>query len=190
MAYSDLDLCSQALVRLGGQPMNSFSDGGAESVVAHRLYPLVRDGLVSGHPWTFSITQTGLENPDPATSQDFAWQHLLPADCLRVVSAGPHRSGRGLDYRVQGGFVLSDQSSITLTYQRRVPEPEFPAFFAAALVARLAAEFCLPVTESAARAELLRKSADIELRQARLVDSQQSTPRRVQDFTLIEARHG
>jgi hypothetical protein len=48
----------------------------------------------------------------------------------------------------------------------------------------------LPVTESAARAEVLRKSADLELRQARLVDSQQSTPRRVEDFTLIQARLG
>jgi hypothetical protein len=190
MAYSDLDLCSQVLVRLGAQPIASFSDGSAEATVAQRLYYLVRDGLVSGHPWTFSIAQAALTNAEEASSQDYAWRHPLPPDCLRVISAGPYRSGRGLDYRVQGSFVLSNQSSITLTYQYRVPESDYPAFFAAALVARLAAEFCLPVTESASRAEVLRKSADIELRQARPVDSQQSTPRRVEDFTLIEARLG
>ncbi|HEX2524943.1 MAG TPA: hypothetical protein VHL31_01410 [Geminicoccus sp.] len=190
MAYSDLDLCSQALVRLGAQPIGSFSAGSAEATVAQQLYYLVRDGLVSAHPWTFSIAQASLSHPDEADSQDFAWRHRLPSDCLRVISAGPFRSGRGLDYRVQGSFLLADQATITLTYQRRVPEAEYPAFFASALVTRLAAEFCLPVTESASRAELLRKSAEIELRQARLVDSQQSTPRRMEDFTLIEARLG
>jgi hypothetical protein len=190
MAYSDLDLCSQALVRLGAAPISSFSEGSAEATVAQRLYALVRDGLVSAHPWSFSIGQAALDQPVPADSQDHAWRHPLPADCLRVISAGAHRAGRGLDYRVQGSGLLADQPAITLTYQRRVPESDYPPFFAAALVARLAAEFCLPVTESASRAEVLRKAADLELRQARLIDSQQSTPRRFEDFTLIEARFG
>ena len=57
-----------------------------------------------------------------------------------------------------------------------------------ALVARLAAEFCLPLTENSTRAERLARLADDELRLARLVDSQQSTPAKVEDFTLIEAR--
>jgi hypothetical protein len=55
-------------------------------------------------------------------------------------------------------------------------------------VARLAAEFCLPLTENSARAERLTQLADDELRLARLVDSQQGTPGKVEDFTLIEAR--
>jgi hypothetical protein len=190
MAYSDVDLCSQALVRLGAAPIGSFFEGGAEATVAQRLYALVRDGLVSAHHWSFSIDQSALNDPEEAASADYAWRHLLPGDCLRVISVGAHRAGRGLDYRVQGTSLLANERSITLTYQRRVPESDYPAFFAAALVARLAAEFCLPVTESAARAEVLRKSADLELRQARLVDSQQSTPRRVEDFTLIQARLG
>jgi hypothetical protein len=65
---------------------------------------------------------------------------------------------------------------------------DFPAFFVSALVARLAAEFCLPLTENSNRAERLARLADDELRLARLVDSQQSTPGKVEDFTLIEAR--
>lgn len=190
MALSDLDLCSQALVRLGAAPIASFSEGGAEATVAHRLYGLVRDGLVSAHPWSFSIAQAALDAPAAADSQDYPWRHPLPGDCLRVISAGPHRAGQGLDYRVQGGFLLAAQRAITVTYQRRVPESDYPAFFAAALVARLAAEFCLPVTESASRAEVLRKVADLELKHARLIDSQQSTPRRVEDFTLVGARFG
>ena len=188
MAFSDLDLCSQALVRLGASPIGSFSDGSAEATVAGRLYGLVRDALISAYPWTFSVREMALATTEAPQSGDYAFRLTLPDDCLRVISAGPGGSGRGLDYRVRGHSVFANTRSITVTFQQRIAESEFPPFFAAALVARLAAEFCLPVTESAARAEVLRKSADLELKQARLIDSQQSTPNRVEDFTLIQAR--
>ena len=70
----------------------------------------------------------------------------------------------------------------------RPSEGDFPPYFNAALVARLAAEFCLPLTENSSRAERLSRLADAELKVAKLVDSQQDTPPRVEDFTLIRAR--
>ena len=77
---------------------------------------------------------------------------------------------------------------MTLTYIFRADEAEFPPFFAAALVSRLAAEFCLPLTENTSRAEMLHRIAEAELRQARLVDRQQQTARGIEDFPLIRAR--
>jgi len=44
------------------------------------------------------------------------------------------------------------------------------------------------LTENASRSELLLKLADTELKLAKLIDSQQDTPQRVEDFRLIEAR--
>jgi hypothetical protein len=55
-------------------------------------------------------------------------------------------------------------------------------------VARLAAEFCLPLTESQSRAEMLFRLAETELRGARLVDSQQDTPRAIEHFPLVDVR--
>ena len=190
MPFTDVELCAQALVRLGAQPISSLADGTAEATVAQRLYALIRDALLSTHPWTFATMQVALASVGQPASDDYSFRFALPAGCLRVISVGAGRAGSGIDYRVQGDEILANQPSITLTCQVRPPEAEFPAFFSAALVARLAAEFCLPVTESASRAELLRRQADLELRQARLIDSQQSTPRRVEDFTLIAARLG
>lgn len=51
-----------------------------------------------------------------------------------------------------------------------VAEMAFPPFFDQALIARLAAEFCLPLTESKTRACLLDKLAEDELRRAKLID--------------------
>jgi methylglyoxal synthase len=75
-----------------------------------------------------------------------------------------------------------------LTYIFRPPEQSFPPFFDGALIARLAAEFVIPLTENTARAELMFKLAEAEFRAARLTDSQQDTPLAVQDFALIGAR--
>ena len=63
-----------------------------------------------------------------------------------------------------------------------------PPFFDQALIARLAAEFCIPLTESSSRAELLFKLAEQELRAARATDSQQTTTSRFEDFSLIDVR--
>jgi hypothetical protein len=76
-----------------------------------------------------------------------------------------------------------------LAYQRRVGEAMFPAFFIQVLVARLAAELCIPLTEGTSRAAELVDLAELDLRRARLADSQQATPRAIEDFTLIEARY-
>ena len=70
----------------------------------------------------------------------------------------------------------------------RPDESAFPPFFAAALVARLAAEFCIPLTENSSRAEMLFRLAEGELRTARQIDSQQASPRAIEGFPLIDVR--
>jgi hypothetical protein len=91
-------------------------------------------------------------------------------------------------YQIVNRQLHSDAEEVVLRYLFRPSEGDFPPFFVSALVARLAAEFCLPLTENSTRAERLIALADDELRLARLVDSQQATPGKVEDFTLIQAR--
>ena len=53
---------------------------------------------------------------------------------------------------------------------------------------RLAAEFCIPLTENTSRAQHLAQQADAEFRAARRADSQQATPRAIEDFPLVSVR--
>ena len=91
-------------------------------------------------------------------------------------------------YRIHEDRLHTDAAQVTLTYVFRPDESGFPPFFASALVARLAAEFCIPLTENTGRAQLLLAQAEQELRSARRTDSQQATPRAFEDFPLITAR--
>ena len=55
-------------------------------------------------------------------------------------------------------------------------------------IARLAAEFCLPVTETTTRSEALAVAAEAEFRRAKLIDAQQEVASGIEDFTLVGAR--
>jgi len=188
MAPSAVGICSNALLKLGAEPLSSFTDGTAESTAASVLYPSVRDALLSCHPWNFAVTQQPLARLAAPPAADYAHAYQVPGDFLRALSAGTGRRGRGVRYRISGGALHSDASEIILTYVRRIHEAAFPPFFTHALIARMAAELCLPLTESVSRAESLHGQADRELRQARLIDAQQETPPALEDFPLVEVR--
>lgn len=188
MALSALALCARALLKIGATPIASFDEGTAEAEVAANLYPSVRDSLLSAYPWSFATAQATLPRLIAAPVADYAHAFQLPADFLRALSAGRPGQGRGIPYRIAENRLHADPPEIVLTYIFRPPEQNFPPFFDSALIARLAAEFTIPLTENTARAELLFRLAEAEFRAARLTDSQQDTPLAVQDFSLIGAR--
>ncbi len=188
MALSSIAFCSRALLKLGAASIASFDEGTAEAEVAANLYPSIRDALISAHPWNFAVAQATLPQLSAEPVADFAYAYQLPADFLRALSAGAGSRGRGIRYRISGRTLHTDSTQVVLTYIYRPDEAEFPPFFDQALIARLAAEFCIPVTESTSRSEALFKLAETEFRRTKMIDSQQDTPGRIEDFTLIQVR--
>ena len=104
------------------------------------------------------------------------------------MSAGTGATGRGTQFRIFDKQLQSNAHEIYLTYIYRPAEVDFPPFFDQLLIARLSAEFCIPVTESTSRAEMLYRLAETEFRRAKLIDAQQDTPLAVEDFPLITVR--
>ena len=188
MPLSNVELSSAALVKLGAKSISSFSDGTAEADVAGTLYDIVRDSLLGAHPWSFATAHAELVQLPAAPLTNFEYAFELPNDSIKALSAGNTCRSRGAVYQIIGREVHSNYEELTLAYVKRADETDFPAYFVSALVNRLAAEFCLPLTENASRSDLLFRVADTELKLAKLIDSQQDTPPKVEDFTLIEAR--
>ncbi|HSV27967.1 MAG TPA: hypothetical protein VLL76_00370, partial [Candidatus Omnitrophota bacterium] len=173
MALSAIALCSRALLKIGAATIASFDDGTAESEVAANLYPAVRDALLSSHPWNFATGQVTLPRLAAQPVADYAHAFQLPADFLRALSAGVSGRGFGLSYRIAESRLHCDSDEVVLTYVFRPDELSFPPFFDQALIARLAAEFCIPLTESTTRAEFLYRLSEDEFRRAKLIDGQQ-----------------
>lgn len=194
MALTAIGLCARALLKIGAAGIASFADGTAEAEVAAALYAPTRDALLSAHGWSFATLHAGLarlaDPPQGTAAAGPEHAFALPDGFLRALSAGRGGRMRGLEYRLQGGTLRAAADAVILTYLHRPAEESFPPFFDQALIARLAAEFCLPLTENSSRAEMLWRLADAEFRRARLIDTQQDSQDRFEDFTLIEARQG
>lgn len=188
MALSDIGLCSRALLRVGSLPISSFADGTAQSEIAGLLYGPVRDALLSSYGWSFATRQAELERLTDVPLADFSSCYAMPPGVLRVLSAGSGGHGHGLRYRISGQRLETSSDHVLLTYIQRPDESAFPPYFDLALIARLAAEFCLPLTENTSRAELLTRLAESAFSQARQIDAQQDSPNRITRFSLIDAR--
>lgn len=189
MALSPVDLAARALLKIGANRIASFTEGSLEADIAASLYPTVRDALLSAHPWNFATSQARLAKSATVPVADFENAFQLPVDCLRVLSAGTADRGRGLTYRISQRLLLTDADDVVLTYVGRPLEADFPAFFDMTLINFLAAEFCIPLTDSSARWEALQKAADHDFRRARLIDAQEETPPQLDDFTLLADRY-
>ncbi len=194
MALSDIALSSRALMRIGAAPITSFNDGSAESELAGALFRPVCDAMLSSYAWSFATGQIELNRLLSSPVADYSYSYQLPNDFLRALSAGQGAEnsagakGRGLNFRISGNVLHTNESAVVLTYIFRPDEESFPPYFDQALITRLAAEFCIPVTENTSRAEGLFRLAEKDFQRARQIDAQQDTPSRIEDFTLIKVR--
>lgn len=188
MALNDVALASRALIRIGAAPISSFDDGSVEAQVAGALFEPVRDALLSAYSWSFATGQLALTLLEDAPLADYSRAYQLPSDYLRALSAGSGTRGRGVRYRIARGALHSDAADLVLTYVFRPAEEEFPPYFDQALIARLAAEFTIPLTESTSRAEAMFRMADQEFERARQIDAQQDTPAALERFPLVDIR--
>ena len=185
MALTAVQIASQALVRLGALPISGFAEATLEARTAAALYPTLRDALLAGHAWRFATAEGELSPAEDAPLAGFARAFRLPAGFLNALAVG---EGREAGWRIAGGRLHAHTAPLRLAYIFRPDEAEFPPWFADALAARLAAAFCLPVTENASRAEALQRLAEAALRRARRTDALQDPARAPLRFPLIEAR--
>jgi hypothetical protein len=189
MSLSDVALCSRALLKIGAHTIQSFYDDRIEAEIALALYQPTRDALLSAYPWRFATTQTSLPRLQNPPHADYPFAFQLPADLLRVLSAGSGTHSDGLAYRIVGNTLQTHSDIVSLNYIFRPTETETPPFFEQVLIAQLAAEFCLPLTENASRADLMFKIASQSFERAKRLDAYQDTPKALMHFNLLDARN-
>lgn len=190
MPRSAVDLCSAAMRRLGAGPITSFTDNTAEAEVAAELYPIVLDEVLTSFYWSFARRQADLVQSVTDPIADFDYKYELPVDFLRAERLGDAKTGGHLwPYRLMDGRSLhTNAKPAILTYTGAVADASWPAYFEPVLLGRLAAEFCMPITEDERRAQLWDQRYERALARGRLMDSQQDTPEAFGEFPLDQVR--
>lgn len=184
---TSIDMASNALILIGDEPISSFDDPGAGAKAAANLYPETYGAVLSSHPWTFALKEQKLnllsQTPDPLTNFQFAFQ--LPTDFIRLWAIFPFSN-----YTIVGSILYANTNELLARYCFRVDETALPPHMTKAIEYKLASEFAMLVTESQTKAEFYEKKFNLQVAQARTIDSQQKPQVPIIDSPFVDVRLG
>ena len=189
VANSDIDIASRALVLIGAEPITSFTASNTEAVVANAIYEdMVRTTLCSSR-WRFATNQAELNLLTSVPTGRYDRAHQLPADLLMLHAITVNDAV--VQYNVYGDKVFSNSASsdsLIADYTFRALEQDFPSYFTVALQFALAAAFALGIARDEQLSSILESKASQLLQQAKTLDSQQQTTRKLVTSRFITER--
>ena len=190
---TDVSICSNALLRLGARPINSFDDaalpGGVDrAMIARNLWPTVRDSVLRSHPWNCAIKRVVLSPEVAPPPFGFSHQFLLPGDWLRNHEINGVRVDQ-VDFVVEGRRILIDEATIHLRYiWKNTDVTTWDGLLVAAAELAMAVAMAYPITQSDTREAQLYKILESTMQQARTVDGQDDSPQTFGSFEILNAR--
>lgn len=186
----DIRIARHALLKLGASPVSSAEDGTLEAQLFSETYERIRDGLLALNAWQFATAVIEPGRLSGAPDADYGYAFQIPADLVRIISVGTPTTGfsSGVPYRRSGYQIWTDEKDILLRYVFRPTPDTWPPYFETALIDALAAEWCLPLTESTTRAKALAELAEMSFNRSRRADQLQSTAEGIRHFSLLEGR--
>lgn len=186
---SKVDICSNALLILGAQPINSLDEESDRARLASNLYDGVKLSVIRAHPWNCCVTRVALSPLSSAPPSDYVYWFTLPPDCAKVLQVGEYTTE--IDYRIERGKILANESAIYLKYiSAEVSEGAFDHLLVEALKYAMAAQMAYAITQSASMVELMDQKYQQVLRDAKAVDGQDDPPETFGDNALYSSRFG
>lgn len=183
---SVVEICNQALDKLGHGPITSLTDGTTASNLCNRNWPIVRDEVLRDHPWNFAITRTSTSPSTDTPGWGFTYQHTLPTDCLRVLEVKDMLPG---EYQLESQGILADDSILYIRYVKRETDPnKYDSMFVNAVACRLALEMCESLTQSNTKKDALWREYDEWVNKAKSADAKENPPAPMAEDDWIRAR--
>lgn len=185
---TQVEISSNALLMLGAQAISSLTEDTDRARLVNSLYGMVRDDLLRNHPWNSCIRRVSLapEATPPAFGYPYAF--VLPTDWLRTLAVG--EDDDEVDYRHEGGRILSHENPLLLRYVANRPESFWDAGLVQCMTLALSARLAYPITLSSAREELAIRSFEIALKRAKAIDGQDDPPQTFGNLHLNTIRGG
>lgn len=187
MATSEIQVCSNALLMLGAEAINSFDDDSDRAQLVSNLWPNALEAILRAHPWNCALKREVLSPLAAAPAFDYAYQFSLPGDCLRLLSVG--EKGYEVAYELEGRKILSDEATLYIRYIYKNDDiPSWDAMLVQAAEAYMAMTCAYPITKSAAQVEAMGSLWKLKLQQARTVDGLENPPDTAGDFPFLNVR--
>lgn len=153
MAYTAIEVCSNALIRLGAQPIQSFTEGTDIATACSAIYNMKKEFMLASYPWRFTKKFTQLSRLVAAPTAQWTYQYSLPADRISaglpaVFTSSTVGSYPIINYTIVGNKLMSDEPEIWVEYQANVDESVWPPYFVELMTFVMMDELCTNVTDN------------------------------------------
>lgn len=181
-----VEICSNALLLLGHNPISSFEEPGAGALLAKNLYESTYRDFLSSTNWNFAKKYANL-NRLAGTPEHPEYQYMfqLPTDYLRLDSTIP-----AVDYEIIGDKIYTNQPEIHVEYVYRSKEEFLPPYAIKALQLLMASTLAVPLTVDVAKAEYYNQQFEIQKIRAMSIDSQNDPADGWSEMPVLDVRFG
>jgi hypothetical protein len=188
-ANTAIKICSRASILMGGNPIQSFSEGTTEADVVDAMYEDIARAALTNTRWRFATNQAQLSRLEAAPTGRFDAAYQLPNDLimLSAVTIGDEP----IMYDTYGDKVYCDatQNDVVIAdYIYRADESNWPPYFTIAVEFQVAAMLAVSVARDAQLASMMEQKGELQMSRARRLDSQQQTTRKLNTSRFIAQR--
>ena len=199
---TDLSICADALILLGAAPISSFTEGTDTAQACDRLYPDLKNTLLSTYVWSWTLKKVQLQRLSDTPINEWKYAYQMPGDHLTGALAVFENDGtaqRSVRYgwEIYGDQLVTNMETVYIDYQTTLAETAMPNYFVRLLRTALAAELAIVITDQASKADYFRAlayggAADNGrgglMREAINIDARGQSTQIVEDFSLIQVR--
>tara|TARA_R100000773_G_scaffold44220_2_gene44583 strand:+ start:269 stop:853 length:585 start_codon:yes stop_codon:yes gene_type:complete len=191
VANSDIDIAARALILIGADPITSFTETSTEALVASNIYEDVVQSALCASRWRFATNQAELNRLTDVPTGRFDFAYQLPSDMLMLHALTVNDNL--IEYNIYGDKAFSNTSetdTVIADYAFRVGEEKFPSYFTISVEFSLATTFAVAIARDEQLAALMESKARVAMQQAKTLDSQQQTTRKLVTSRFISERRG
>lgn len=191
-----LTLFNQALSRLGPVRLTGLTENRPERIAFDQHYDEVMQEMLESGLWFFALrTQEWTPDVDAVDSINGQYVYNLPSDYVRLRKISPDQSQtyEDLSYKREGEVILSDYSTLFVTYVSNHASYGanvgiYPQLFANAFADCLALRANLPITKDRGTSADLERKFARSLMQAKRVDAVDERIKTKQPGTWTQSR--
>jgi hypothetical protein len=188
---SEVEICSDALLLLGEEPITSFDDATNKARLCKRFYPMIRDAVLRAYPWRCAITYQALgqlTGDDVIDESNYSYTYQLPVEpyCLRALLLNNDKT---ILWEVIGRKLVTDEASVTLRYISRITDPNlFDALLMFVIAIQLAQQIAYPITGNPASVKAMEDLYQFKIMEARSIDSMEGSIDEYESSDLLDVR--
>ncbi len=166
MAWLDIDIINRALRLIKEKSISNINDNTPTARCVKDLYPQIKSFVLSLHPWNCATKRISLSMDSHQPIHQFEYYHLLPGDCLKIVTVHQQTS-----WQREGDKIASNSEKMDITYIADISSHEIDDNLACVIAVRLAFEIALSISQSSSLADRMYKLYEQELISAKHIDA-------------------